>query len=178
MKKLTLIALLGLLPLTASAMTLTSRDIQEGSPMADTFVYQGFGCSGGNLSPQLSWQGAPAGTKSYAVTAFDPDAPTGSGWWHWQVVNIPVKTTTLKRGASGHIKGADELTNDYGGQGFGGVCPPAGDGMHRYQFTVWALPDAKLALPDNASAALVGYMLRAKSLAHAKLTATYTNKGQ
>ncbi|MGI2259196.1 YbhB/YbcL family Raf kinase inhibitor-like protein [Shewanella sp. GXUN23E] len=173
MKARYLLPLLTFTAFAAQAMTISSQDIQEGSPMANTFAYKGFGCSGGNQSPQLSWQGAPAGTGSYAITAYDPDAPTGSGWWHWQVVNIPASVHSLKRDASGHIQGADELTNDYGNKGFGGVCPPSGDGMHRYQFTVWALPDARLELPANASAALVGYLLNAKALDKATLTATY-----
>lgn len=177
MKAKLLLPLLAFVSFTSSAMTLTSHDIHEGQLMASTYAYNGFGCTGDNQSPQLSWSGAPKGTKSFAITAFDPDAPTaGSGWWHWQVINIPATTHTLSRDQSGHIKGATELTNDYGVKGFGGVCPPANGKMHRYQFTVWALPDAKLAIPANASQALVGYMLNAKSLAHARLTATYVNK--
>lgn len=165
-----------LLSTQTSAMTLYSWDIQEGQLMPSTFEFKGFGCTGDNLSPQLSWHGAPEGTKSFAITAYDPDAPTGSGWWHWQVINIPADTMQLSRGVSGKLTNATELTNDYGAKGFGGACPPQGDGMHRYEFTVWALPEAKLSIPENASAALVGYMLNAKALDKAKLTATFVRQ--
>ncbi|MGL4473635.1 MAG: YbhB/YbcL family Raf kinase inhibitor-like protein [Shewanella sp.] len=154
-------------------MTLSSDDIFEGRPMGDDFT---FGDGKQNLSPQLSWQGAPANTKSYAITVFDPDAPTGSGWWHWQVVNIPASITAIGRGASGTISGARELRNDYGSLGYGGACPPAGHGMHRYHFTLWALPVASLDLPENPSAAMVGFMLNATASASATLTAIYVQE--
>ncbi|KLV06963.1 kinase inhibitor [Photobacterium aquae] len=176
MKAKYLLPLLAVVSFTSSAMTLTSKDIQEGSRMADTYTYNGFGCSGDNQSPQLSWSGAPEGTKSFAITAYDPDAPTGSGWWHWMAIDIPASQQSLKRGESPKIPGATELHNDYGVKGFGGVCPPKGDGMHRYQFTVWALPMAKLDLPKGASNALVGFMLNSKALDKATLTATYVNE--
>ncbi len=176
MKAKFLIPLLAAVSFGSSAMTLTSNDVQEGSRMADTYAYNGFGCTGGNQSPQLSWSDAPKGTKSFAITAFDPDAPTGSGWWHWVAVNIPASQHSLNRGESGHIKGAEEMKNDYGLKGFGGVCPPKGAGMHRYEFTVWAMPTEKMELPKGASNALVGYMLNAQSLGKARLTATYVNQ--
>lgn len=175
--KLTLIApLLAAAAFNSHAFTLISSDIQEGSRMADTFVFQGFGCSGDNLSPQLSWKDAPEGTKSFAIAAYDPDAPTGSGWWHWLALDIPASTTQLNQGASGKLKQAREMENDYGAVGFGGACPPKGHGMHRYQFTVWALPSEDLALPKNPSNALIGYMLNASALGKATLTATYVNE--
>ncbi|MGS0682731.1 YbhB/YbcL family Raf kinase inhibitor-like protein [Shewanella sp. 125m-7] len=154
-------------------MTLTSEDIFEGQPMGDVFT---FGENKNNLSPQLSWQGAPASTKSYAITVFDPDAPTGSGWWHWQVVNIPASTTSIARGASGQIAGARELANDYGSLGYGGANPPVGHGMHRYHFTLWALPVETLELPEAASAAMVGFMLNATATASATLTSVYVQE--
>ncbi|ROV57852.1 YbhB/YbcL family Raf kinase inhibitor-like protein [Vibrio ponticus] len=160
----------------SSAMTLTSQDIQEGSRMADTYAFNGFGCSGDNLSPQLSWKDAPAGTKSFAITAYDPDAPTGSGWWHWVAVDIPTSVTSIEQGASSKDFPAKQMKNDYGTTGFGGVCPPKAGGMHRYQFTVWALPTEKLELPQGASNAIVGYMLNANALDKATLTATYVNE--
>lgn len=145
--------------------------------MSDAQEFQGFGCSGGNLSPQLSWTGVPKGTEAFAVLAYDPDAPTGSGWWHWQIVNIPKDVTTLATGAgdlSKNVTPADSINikNDYGVMGFGGACPPKGHGVHRYQFTVHAL-SKKLELPKDASAALTGYMVRAHSLGSSTIEALY-----
>ena len=176
MKRTLITAALLLTTFTSSAMTLTSNDIQEGSRMANTFAFSGFGCSGDNLSPQLSWQDAPEGTKSFAITAYDPDAPTGSGWWHWVATDIPASVNSLKQGASSHNFNGHQQHNDYGTIGFGGVCPPKGDGMHRYQFTVWAMPTEKLAVPQGASNALIGFMLKANALDKATLTATYVNE--
>lgn len=157
----------------AATFTLTSQDIAEGHKMHRSFEYAGFGCQGDNLSPQLSWQNVPEGTKSFAITAYDPDAPTGSGWWHWSVINLPASLASLPRGADMTKLGAREIRNDYGQHAFGGACPPKGHGMHRYQFTVWALPEEKLALDENSSAALVGFMLNSMALGKATLTATY-----
>ncbi len=176
-------ALISGLALAASAMApaaaqdfhLSSSSIAEGEKLADAHVFEGFGCEGGNMSPQLSWTGAPEGTKSFAVTAYDPDAPTGSGWWHWNVVNIPAAVTSIEAGASGKgdmPEGALEITNDYGAAGFGGACPPPGE-MHRYIFTVHALSTEKLDLPENPSNALVGYMIGANTIETAKITAVY-----
>ena len=177
--KLSLIALSMGLSFAASAadFTLTSSDIAEGKPLTSRQVFQGFGCEGGNTSPQLSWSGAPAGTKSYAVTVYDPDAPTGSGWWHWTVANLPASTQSLPTGAgsvAGKLPaGAIQGRTDYGQSGFGGACPPVGDQPHRYQFAVWALKVEKLPLDTQASGALFGYMLNANVLAKATLTAPY-----
>lgn len=139
--------------------------------------FQGFGCTGGNLSPQLSWSGAPKGTKAFALLAYDPDAPTGSGWWHWQIVNIPQNVSNLATGAGDAIKGLNpkgsiQISNDYGVKGFGGACPPQGHGAHRYQFTPHAL-SKKLELPENASGALTGYMVNSHSLGSATIEALY-----
>ncbi|KEQ14045.1 YbhB/YbcL family Raf kinase inhibitor-like protein [Endozoicomonas numazuensis] len=160
--------------LNAQAFEVTSQDIQEGHPMAKTFEFSGMGCDGANVSPQLTWKQAPAGTKSFAITAYDPDAPTGSGWWHWVVLNVPATTNALPRGASGNIKAALETQTDYGKAGFGGACPPEGHGMHRYQFTVWALPKAQIDLPADTPPAVVGYTLNSLAIDKATLTATYT----
>ena len=161
----------------AAEFKLTSTDIAAGKPLTAQQVYQGFGCDGRNVSPQLSWSGAPTGTRSFAVTVYDPDAPTGSGWWHWTVVNLPASTTGLARGAGnpgGELPaGAVQGRTDFGPPGFGGACPPPGDKPHRYQFTVWALKTATLPLDANASGAMVGFMLRANALGKAQLTATY-----
>ncbi|MCG9749799.1 YbhB/YbcL family Raf kinase inhibitor-like protein [Vibrio brasiliensis] len=158
----------------SNALQLTSQDIEEGHPMAKTFEYSGWGCDGGNLSPQLSWQDIPQGTKSFAITAYDPDAPTGSGFWHWIALDIPAKTTQLPRGANISELGGQEVRIDYGSVGFGGACPPVADGMHRYQFTVWALPKAELGLNKDTPAAVVGFTLNSIALDKATLTATYT----
>ncbi len=161
----------------ANNMTLTSHDIAHGSFMPKAQEFQGFGCDGGNQSPQLSWSGAPAGTQAFAVFAYDPDAPTGSGWWHWQVINIPANVNNLAAGAGSSEskkmpKGSRQMQNDYGVIGFGGACPPEGHGAHRYQFTVHALSQ-KLELPENASSALTGYMVHANTLASATIEALY-----
>ncbi|KKO45953.1 kinase inhibitor [Arsukibacterium ikkense] len=155
--------------------TLNSPDITEGHFMAKAQEFDGFGCNGNNVSPELNWQGAPAGTKSFALTVFDPDAPTSSGFWHWLVADIPADAHGLARSAGkGSLPpGCRSFKNDYGSKDFGGACPPEGHGMHRYQFTVWALPEDTLAVPDDASAAVVSFMLHANALGKATLTATY-----
>lgn len=170
-----MLALLSATTASAADFKLSSTSIAEGQQLASTFVFNGFGCDGGNQSPQLAWSGAPAGTKSFAITTYDPDAPTGSGWWHWNVVNIPASQTSLELGASGEKKlpaGASEIRNDYGAAAFGGACPPPGE-VHRYIFTVHALGVEHLDLPDNASNALAGFMIGAKTIATAKITAVY-----
>ncbi|WP_370977823.1 YbhB/YbcL family Raf kinase inhibitor-like protein [Agaribacterium sp. ZY112] len=178
-----LISLLGLISLStlAASLTLSSTDIKEGAFMSKAQEFKGFGCDGGDISPQLSWSGAPQGTKSFAITAYDPDAPTGSGWWHWQLVNIPATVSELKAGAgslnSGLLaKGALQINNDYGQASFGGACPPPGHGVHRYRFTVHALSVEKLELPEGASSALVGYMINANALATSTIEALYERK--
>lgn len=155
---------------------LTSGSIAEGMPLRAEQVFAGFGCTGGNTSPQLSWSGAPEGTRSFALTAYDPDAPTGSGWWHWAVVNIPASVSGLEEGASGTAAmpaGAVEMTNDFGSAGFGGACPPPGE-VHRYIFTLYALPVDKLDLPEGASNALAGFMINGSKLGSSRITAVYT----
>lgn len=158
------------------AFTVRSADIESNRTLKPTQVYQGFGCTGGNLSPQLEWSGAPAGTRSFAVTVYDPDAPTGSGWWHWVAYDIPVSTNRVETGAGkpgGLPPGVRQARNDYGTPDFGGACPPPGDKPHRYIVTVHALKVDKLGVPVDASPALVGYMLNANGLATATLTGLY-----
>lgn len=159
-------------------MTITSTDIQASELMPKAQEFAGFGCSGGDLSPQLSWANAPADTKSFAITAYDPDAPTGSGWWHWVLVNIPTSVTTLATGAGNPDKallpeGSQTFKTDYGSKRFGGACPPEGDKAHRYQFKVFALNVEKLELPEDGSAALVGYYLNSHAIETATLEALY-----
>lgn len=162
----------------ASDFTLTSKDISAGEYMPKAQEFNGFGCTGDDASPQLSWANAPEGTKSYAITAYDPDAPTGSGWWHWQLINIPADTTFLNTNAGSAQKplapkGSRHIENDYGVAAFGGACPPVGHGVHHYQFTVYALGVETLDLPASASGALAGYMIKANSLGSASLEALY-----
>lgn len=163
----------------AGQFTLTSTDIAQGETLSADHVFQGFGCEGGNVSPQLSWSNAPEGTKAFAVFAYDPDAPTGSGWWHWQVVNIPSDVNTLPRGigesANKTVLGATQYSNDYGVIGFGGACPPKGHGPHRYQFTVHALSQ-ELELPENPTSAIVGYMVNGHTIDTASIEALYELK--
>ncbi|MDR1994259.1 YbhB/YbcL family Raf kinase inhibitor-like protein [Azonexus sp.] len=131
-----------------------------------------FGCSGGNISPDLSWSNPPAGTKSYVVTLYDPDAPTGSGWWHWVVANLPATTAGLPAGVSAAQlpAGAREINTDTGTPGFIGACPPAGE-EHRYILTVYALNVERLDLPPNATPAMLGFTIRNAILDRASLTA-------
>jgi hypothetical protein len=162
----------------ATGFTLASPTIKPNSRLGQDQVFNGFGCSGNNISPALKWSNAPAGTKSFAVTVYDPDAPTGSGWWHWVVYNIPANVTALPAGA-GDVKsglmpeGAAQGRTDFGAPGFGGACPPPGDKPHRYIFTVHALKTEKIDVPADATAALIGYMINANRLAKASFTATY-----
>ncbi|MBO6673599.1 MAG: YbhB/YbcL family Raf kinase inhibitor-like protein [Rhizobiales bacterium] len=157
-------------PALADGLTLTSPDIAEGQQLSNEFVFQGFGCEGENTAPTLAWSGAPDGTQSFAVTVYDPDAPTGSGWWHWFAFNIPADVTELPGGGE-MPAGVVELANDYGATGFGGACPPPGE-VHRYIFTVHAL-GATLELDASVSNALAGFMVNANSLASSTITAVY-----
>jgi Raf kinase inhibitor-like YbhB/YbcL family protein len=157
--------------------TLTSTDFTPGATLANTQVFNEFGCKGGNLSPALAWSGAPADTKSFALLMHDPDAPTGSGWWHWIVYNIPPGTTSLQAGAGDPKKGlmpagAVQGRNDYGSIGYGGPCPPPGK-PHHYNFRLYALKVPKLDVPEGGSAALIGFNARAQALGEAQLTGMY-----
>jgi Raf kinase inhibitor-like YbhB/YbcL family protein len=159
-------------------LRLTGTDVHAGAKIANAHVFNGMDCTGNNLSPALQWQGAPAGTKSYAVTVYDPDAPTGSGWWHWVVYNIPGNVTRLAAGAGDPGKnllpaGASQGNTDFGAPGYGGPCPPKGDKPHRYIFSVYALNTDRLDLPAGATAAYVGFNIHAHQLAKATLTALY-----
>lgn len=161
---------------TSSALTVSSPDIKEGERMGKSFEFNGFGCNGKNLSPGLVWSNAPKGTKSFAITAFDPDAPTESGFWHWVVIDIPASVKSVSKGQSGKLPFAKEMKNDFGALGYGGACPPPDDNMHRYQFTVWALPSKTLPIPAGASNAVIGFMLNATALDQKTLTSTYVIK--
>jgi Raf kinase inhibitor-like YbhB/YbcL family protein len=160
----------------AQTFTLRSNDIS--GQMTLQQVFNGFGCTGKNLSPQLSWENAPAGTKSFAITIYDKDAPTGSGWWHWVVFNIPANVTELKPGAGDASKNllpkeAVQSLTDFGRPGYGGPCPPESDKPHEYIITVHALKTDNLGLDSKASPALVGYYLNGNTLAKASIVAYY-----
>jgi Raf kinase inhibitor-like YbhB/YbcL family protein len=159
-------------------LALSSPDVHAGQKIAAAQVFNGMGCTGMNTSPALEWHGAPANTKSFALTVYDPDAPTGSGWWHWVVYNIPANVMKLPAGAGDPKKnlmpaGASQGNTDFGTPGYGGPCPPAGDKPHHYIFTLHALDVAKIDVPANATAAYVGFNLHAHSIGHATLTAVY-----
>ncbi len=164
-----------------AAFKLTSPDIRPDGPIAMEQVYNGFGCSGQNVSPALKWSGAPADTKSFALLVHDPDAPTGgAGWWHWVVLNIPANAIQLRKDAgkadgSNLPFGCAQIETDFGGPGWGGPCPPAGDKPHRYNFTLYALKVDSLD-GKGASASLAGYMINANAIAKAKLTGKFGRK--
>jgi Raf kinase inhibitor-like YbhB/YbcL family protein len=156
---------------------LESSDIAANSKISQRHVFNGSGCSGANISPALRWSGAPDGTRSFAVTVYDPDAPSGSGWWHWMVYDIPASVQEIATGAgnaSGALPaGAKQGMTDYGVKAWGGPCPPAGDAPHRYVFTVFALSVDELDVSDNATSAQIGFNLNANKLATAQFTATF-----
>ncbi|MEV7603420.1 YbhB/YbcL family Raf kinase inhibitor-like protein [Kitasatospora sp. NPDC089797] len=156
-------------PATAARFTVSSPDLRDGGTFpADTWA-DAFGCSGADRQVRLSWHGAPAGTRSYAVTLFDPDAPTGSGFWHWLTWDIPAGTDTL--GAT-PPPGAVTGTDDAGRTGYLGPCPPAGDTPHHYRITVYALDVPTLDLPATTPAAVTAFTLSGHVLGYARLTAT------
>ena len=157
--------------LIAEGLTLTSKDLK--GQLSITEVFNGFGCTGKNISPELSWNSAPKETKSFAVTVYDPDAPTGSGWWHWLVFNIPVSTQGFAKGIDLSKSAVVESMTDFGSTGFGGACPPEGDKAHRYIFTVHALDLEKLDLASTANPALVGYYINAHTISKASLISYY-----
>ena len=157
------------------SFTVTSADVTDGQPLDELFVHPSAG--GKNLSPQLSWSGFPDGTKSFVVTCFDPDAPTGSGFWHWVAVNLPASVTELGRGVDPLPEGAFSVRNDYGDPGYGGAAPPPGDRPHRYVFAVHALDVDLLEVTADATPAYVGFNLTFHTLARATLRPTYQVKG-
>ena len=158
-----------LLPKVPS-FTVTSDDVADGQPLKDDQVAEL-----GNTSPQLSWEGAPEGTRSYVVTCFDPDAPTPSGFWHWVLVDVPADVTSLATGAAaGDLPGGSfHVRNDGGPAGFMGAAPPAGDQVHRYFFVVHAVGEETLGVDADASPAVVSFNLAFKTLGRAIITGTY-----
>jgi Raf kinase inhibitor-like YbhB/YbcL family protein len=177
-------ALLGAVVLSSAAQAegnafkLSAPGLTNGGKLPDAQVFNDFGCKGGNRSPALSWTDPPAKAKGLAITMYDPDAPTGSGWWHWTLVNLPANLRNLPEGA-GEASGAQlpqgavQARTDFGTSGYGGACPPPGNKPHHYIFTVWALDTDHLPLDANAPGAMVGYYLNQHSIGKTTFTLLY-----
>jgi Raf kinase inhibitor-like YbhB/YbcL family protein len=165
-------------PKGKSKFTMVSPDLSQGKDIPEAQVYNGFGCKGKGLSPELHWSGAPEGTKSYALMVHDPDAPTGSGFWHWVVYDIPADTDHLPGEAGdpkqprGLPKGAIQGRNDFGTVGYGGPCPPPGK-PHHYHFRLFALKVPKLEVPAEATTAMIGFYVNANKLGETDLMGIY-----
>jgi Raf kinase inhibitor-like YbhB/YbcL family protein len=162
------------LPAVAS-FDVRSDDLVDGRPLARRFVH---GSAGGeNVSPHLAWSGAPAGTKSFVVTCFDPDAPTASGFWHWVAVDLPGDLTELPAGAGESDEtlpgAAFHIRSDFGDAQYGGAAPPSGDHAHRYIYVVHAVDVPALGVPADAAPAVVGFNLAFHTLGRARISATY-----
>lgn len=151
---------------TAADFTLSSPDVKEGENIPVKYLANDFGCTGKNIQPVLSWSNPPEGTKGYAITFFDKDADTGSGFWHWVAIDIPQKVTTLngKTMPAGMVVKA----NDTGKKQYLGPCPPLGE-AHTYSYTIHALDTAKLEAPANSTAPLTGYFINKHTIAKASL---------
>jgi Raf kinase inhibitor-like YbhB/YbcL family protein len=167
----------------AADFKLSSTDIGADKPLTQEFVFSGFGCTGANQSPALAWSGAPAGTRSYAVALFDPDAMQGRGFWHWLMVNIPASTTALARDAGKNDgsrlpSGALQIKNGFRAPGYSGSCPPPADEPHGYVMTVYALKVAMLDVPPDATSAAVLTMIEAEALGKASITYHFGRKPQ
>jgi Raf kinase inhibitor-like YbhB/YbcL family protein len=161
----------------AGKFTLTSSDIAAGGKIAAAQVFNSFGCSGANTSPALTWTNPPRETQSFALLMYDPDAPTGSGWWHWVVYNIPASASALAAGAGDTRttlmpEGAVQGRTDFGSTGYGGPCPPPGK-AHRYYLRLYALKVPRLDIPKDSTAAFVGFNVNTQAIGKAELMGTY-----
>jgi hypothetical protein len=167
----------------AHGFELKSPDFGPGKPFSEQFLFKGLGCTGSNISPELSWSNPPAGTKSFALMVHDPDAPTGgAGIWHWVVLNIPADARSIAQGAGTGEgaklpSGSRQIANDYfgftGTPGWGGPCPPKGQKAHNYVFTLYALGVDKIELPPTATASHAGFMINRAPLGKAVLIGTF-----
>ena len=160
------------------AFVLRSNSFADQDKLPKDFVHHAMGAGGDNVSPELSWAGAPEGTQSFALTMYDPDAPTGSGWWHWVVYDIPASVTSLTRGAGAAggaalPVGAKMGHTDFGTADYGGAAPPPGHGPHRYVFTLYALKTPTMDVPADCTAAYVGFNIHFAKIGEAQLTALY-----
>lgn len=156
------------------SFTLTSEDVSDGRPLARAQLSGLMGAGGEDVSPQLSWSGAPEGTKSYVVTMFDPDAPTPSGFWHWCLSNVPAGVTSLERGAASNPPaGAVRHRNDAGTDAFLGAAPPPGHGPHRYILCVTAVGEERIDVDESTSPAAVNFQLFAAGIGRALLVGTH-----
>jgi Raf kinase inhibitor-like YbhB/YbcL family protein len=163
---------------TQHALTVTSSVFRDGQPIPQSAVFDQMGCTGNNQSPDVSWSGAPAGTKSFAVTIYDPDAPTTVGFVHWVVFDIPAGVTSLEAGAGAHKHVGVHATQgftDYGFSRYGGPCPPPGDPAHHYHLTVWALDLEKLGVDDTTTYAKFRFMIRGHVLASSEIVGLYAS---
>ncbi len=164
----------------AMAFKVESSTFKEGELLPQKTAFDGFDCGGQNILPHLKWSNAPAGTKSFVITEYDPDAPTVSGFWHWGIFNIPASVSEIAEGAnqSGSLPaGSAQIFTDYGSTGYGGSCPPVGDKPHHYHFTVYALSTEKLELtPATTTGAFLMFNIRGSILAEAKITGMYERK--
>jgi len=161
----------------AASFTLASPPLKENSTLPPEAVTHEFGCKGPNISPRFVWENPPEGTKSFALTMYDPDAPTASGWWHWTVYNIPANVRELPANSGSDPKllppGAIQGRTDIGKHGYTGVCPTPGDEPHHYKFTLYALKTERIELNPEASAALLSALLIENQLATATLVLRY-----
>jgi len=160
---------------SAQGFTITSNSFSNGQTMPQKQIYNQFGCGGENISPQLSWSGAPAGTKSFALIVHDPDAPRPTGWYHWIVLNIPSNVTSLKEGQQINHP-MMQVKNDFGKVTYGGACPPKGHGVHHYNFTIYALDAAALIPTPGSTPDAVKRQVERKALASATITVLYSRE--
>lgn len=153
---------------------LESNELKNNAQLPNAQVYKGYGCDGGNVSPELSWVNAPKNTKSFAIICHDPDAPRPKGWYHWVVVNIPNNVNSIKQG--GHIEGSLETLTDFNEAGYGGACPPVGHGIHHYNFTIYALDTDRIDTHENEKPTVVESKILQHAIAKSTITGLYERK--
>lgn len=177
MKKLFLLLVIllfaiGGITMSNTTFKLSSETIKNNETLPNEQVLNAFGCTGGNISPDLKWEGAPAGTKSFALLVHDPDAPRAFGWWHWLIINIPSTINEIKKGEK-LAPPAIETITDFNTTGYGGACPPVGHGVHHYNFTIHALDVEKIDADKNTDPNEIEKLVKAHSIAHSTITALY-----